>query len=93
MLNKIYGNYSVQGVAKTGRKGAFVSEDYEAASDELTVSPFAKEMAALAAQMRSIPDIRTDKVEPLKEQVQTGAYMPGSMNVAAKLVQAGILNL
>jgi negative regulator of flagellin synthesis FlgM len=55
--------------------------------DALSVSSTAQFMAAARAQLARIPDIRTDKVEAIKAQLDSDAYNPDGDAVADGLVR------
>lgn len=55
--------------------------------DALSVSSGAQFIAVAMAELDKIPDIRTDKVEAIKAQMDSDAYHPDGDAVADSLVQ------
>lgn len=88
-INDLQGVSKVNG-AKSRRWSSYGAEEATAAQDGLAVSPFAREMAAISAEMNKIPEVREDKVADLKNRIENGTYRPNLDAVAARLVWAGI---
>jgi negative regulator of flagellin synthesis FlgM len=60
------------------------------AGDRVSVSSDAKLVAEAAKAAEAAPDVRTDKVEALRAQVQAGTYTPNSQLIAQKMVQSEV---
>ena len=88
-INEVQGAAHVNGV-KSKRWGLQGAEEAALAQDGLAVSPFAREMANISAEMAKVPEVREDKVRDLKRQVEEGTYNPDLNALAARLVWAGI---
>ena len=63
----------------------------EGVSDGVQVSEFSKVLSRATAEAEKLPDVRVEKVEELRRQVQEGSYTLKLGAVAAGLVAAGIL--
>ena len=72
------------------KKGPFFEQDMNSAHDALAVSDFAREMASISAEMKKVPEVRNDRVEDLRKQIEEGTYQPDLKLVAERLVWAGI---
>jgi negative regulator of flagellin synthesis FlgM len=60
------------------------------AGDRVSVSSDARLVAEAAQTAQESPDVRVDKVEALRAQVQSGTYTPNSQLIAQKLVQSDL---
>lgn len=92
MIDKIHemqGLAAVKGI-KNRRFGVVAQEDMQQSVDGLAVSPFAREMANISAEMAKIPDVREDLVRDLKKQIENGTYKVDIDGLASRLVWAGI---
>lgn len=58
--------------------------------DRVSVSSDAKLVAEAAKAAEESPDVRVDKVEALRAQVQAGTYNPDSRQIAQKMVQSDL---
>jgi flagellar biosynthesis anti-sigma factor FlgM len=92
MIEKIneIGGVSGVGALKQKRGAAYDLEALGGAADGLAVSPFAREMANISAELNKVPDVREDRVLDLKRRIEDGTYEPDIEALAARLVWAGI---
>lgn len=60
--------------------------------DRVALSGKAKEVHSAAEQLKTIPDVRSEKVEALKARVENGTYSVDGKIVAARLLRESILN-
>jgi negative regulator of flagellin synthesis FlgM len=91
MIDKIHGIYGPSPVGKVNGKkhsGRSASEE----TDGVEFSSFAKELAKARVELKKIPDVRLDKVEDFKKQIQDGQYRPDMNKVAECLIRAGLLD-
>ena len=76
----IYGPTHVHGPQNIGAPHTNRTSKPEAAnsaapiSDELQISPAAQEAAHLVEQVNQIPDIRQDRVDEIRAQINAGTY-------------------
>lgn len=63
----------------------------EESGDGVQVSEFSKLLSRATAEAERLPDVRSEKVEQLRQQVESGSYALKLGVVAANLVAAGIL--
>ena len=88
-INDMSGVNAVGGV-KSKRAGLYGAEGVASGQDDLAVSNFAREMAAISAEMAKVPEVRENKIQDLKRQIDEGTYNPDLASLAARLVWAGI---
>ena len=55
-------------------------------SDSIRISKQGKEAAQIIDAIGKLPDIRTDKVDAIKEAVNTGVYKVDASKVARKMI-------
>ena len=81
-INNIYETYKkqsvakAQSVAKTGKK------------DEVALSEAAKDFQSVFKLLSATPDIREDKVNSVKERINSGTYNVKTEEVAEKILSS-----
>ncbi len=55
--------------------------------DELELSQRARDLQRVRAHLQELPEVRSDRVEQLREQIQSGAYHVPAEEVARKIVE------
>ena len=58
------------------------------AADEVTLSDTARQLAAARDAVKAAPDVRQDKVDAIKQQVDSGTYQVSARVLAQKMVDA-----
>ena len=58
------------------------------AADEVTLSDTARQMAAAQDAVKAAPDVRQDKVDAIKQQIDSGTYQVSARVLARKMVDA-----
>jgi len=93
-IKKLYGDvgsYSSQQLQETQRvaQDQSGSQAGQAAQtgDKVALSPEARLLATTLSTANSAPDVRSEKVRELKEQVQSGTYKPDIRKAAANLLR------
>jgi negative regulator of flagellin synthesis FlgM len=76
---------------KTQGKTAERSEEV-LTKDQVTVSETAKNIARLMVETSVLPDIRTDKVEELKNAINSGTYEVKGSEVAGKIIREALID-
>jgi negative regulator of flagellin synthesis FlgM len=87
-IEKVFGVSPVSAVKQ--RKSPVFGEALKSKDDDLAVSDFAREMANISSELAKVPEIREDKVQELKSQIEAGSYNPDLKILAERLVWAGI---
>jgi len=90
---KIWGGITgVSRIYDKQNKMGRVGEVHEAASkkDVLSISNNAKDYQTALKALKSIPDIRREKVEVLTEKYETGSYNVNGRDVADKIIKSVI---
>lgn len=62
------------------------------ATDEVVLSKEAQDVLALKEKMLKLPEVRQERVEQLRELIARGGYRPDAKDVAAKILQSGVMN-
>lgn len=60
--------------------------------DQVTVSDAAKNIARLMIEASNLPEIRADKVEELKNAINSGTYEVRGSELAGKLVKEALID-
>lgn len=61
-------------------------------TDTVNISDAAKEIQEVRKELDKIPDVRADKVEQLKNQIENGTYEIKSEEIAEKMLKDSLLN-
>ena len=61
------------------------------ACDEVILSSKAQELGQLQKTMNEIPDVRAERIDQLKQQIQAGNYHVSGTDIAQRLLQSGVL--
>ena len=77
-INRIYPTKSVGKPANVSRTA------YQ--PDQLSISSFGKDLQSVRAAVSNAPDIRTDKVDPIKTGIASGSYNVDNGDFASKLI-------
>ena len=81
------GSQKVGGVAPAPTSAAPAPVSASPAADALSVSSTAQFVAAARAHLAAVPDVRTEKVEALRTQLDSETYHPDPSAVADGLVR------
>ncbi len=73
-------------------KTAEKAENNAAKTDTVNISDAAKEIQEVRKQLDAIPDVRTEKVEQLKTQIEDGTYEVKSEEIADKMLREALFN-
>ena len=92
MIEKIAGQYSVDALAKAKAK-KFYAGGLKNETDAASFSAFSVELARVAGELKSVPEVRQDVVDDFKKKVENGEYHPPLEKIAHNLFLAGILNI
>ena len=68
------------------------AEKNVAKTDTVNISDAAKEIQEVRKELDNIPDVRADKVEQLKNQIEDGTYEIKSEEIAEKMLKDSLLN-
>ncbi len=73
-------------VSGTEAKGQVNEPQRQRQSDRIDISQRGKEVAAIIASLNSLPDIREEKVQALKEAIDKGTYKIDPVKIAEKML-------
>jgi negative regulator of flagellin synthesis FlgM len=68
------------------------AEKNVAKTDTVNISDAAKEIQEVRKELDNIPDVRAEKVEQLKNQIENGTYEIKSEEIAEKMLKDSLLN-
>ncbi len=77
-ISEIYGATSTRKISPQGTKAS--------AKDKLEISATAKHFQTALKAAKDSPDIRTEKVEKIKAQIESGTYNVSAEEVAKKMM-------
>ncbi|MFY9270826.1 MAG: flagellar biosynthesis anti-sigma factor FlgM [Candidatus Manganitrophaceae bacterium] len=86
------------GLKGTGEKGTVRSSGQSSekkegsASDAVEISGEARIYQQLQQQIASVPDIRAERVQTLREKIEAGTYRPSGEEIAEKLIRSTLLD-
>jgi negative regulator of flagellin synthesis FlgM len=80
-VSEVYGKH--KNVGKTDK-----SSDVPSKKDVLSISNEAKDFQAIMKAVKEVPDIRTDKVNELKDKYESGNYNVNGKDIADKLLHS-----
>jgi flagellar biosynthesis anti-sigma factor FlgM len=66
--------------------GITVDKRGKVSEDKLEISSRATEVTRLVDQIKAMPDVRAERVDALREMVETGVYNPSSDQIAAAIL-------
>jgi negative regulator of flagellin synthesis FlgM len=61
-------------------------------ADTVIISEGAKRVQEAQSQLRSIPDVRADKVAEIKRQIEDGTYEIKADAIAEKMIRGSLIN-
>ena len=59
-------------------------------SDNVTISEKGKDVSEMTLTLKSMPEVRADKIADLKERIANGTYNVSARDVAAKIVNTAL---
>lgn len=87
---KIFNNPNISQIMKLYNKSIKPSEktgEVTVSKDQLEISEKAKEFQVAMKAFKNLPEVRKEKVEDLKEKIQTNSYNVSGKEVADKLIE------
>lgn len=87
-MMRINGINNVSNVYKSNKAGkAYGLSSTSSQKDTFAISDFAKELQVARQAVENAPDIRQDKVDEIKKQLEAGTYNVTAAMVADKLIE------
>lgn len=86
-IDHILGIYKKQGV-KGANKPRKANE-----KDSLNISETAKDFQFAMNEIKKLPDIRTEKVDKIKQQIKSGTYEINAEKIAEKIYQSANIDI
>lgn len=80
-------------LASAARKAAKGQEPAPAArQDSVQLSPEAQKALAMKEKLAQSADVRTERIQELRRQIEAGTYRPDSRQVADKMLKARVFD-
>jgi negative regulator of flagellin synthesis FlgM len=83
---------NVQKVERPKEKAGGEKAEEVLSKDQVTVSEKAKEIGRLQLEVSKIPEIRTDRVEEIKNAITAGTYDVKGEAVAGKMLKEAVID-
>jgi len=61
-------------------------------TDEVRLSKEAQEVMSLKDKVTQAPDVRKERIEELRRQIEAGTYRPDAREVAGKMLKARVFD-
>lgn len=87
---RITGNPSIQNILKSYNKNIKKSDEVEKSgfkSDKVEISSSAREFQLAMQALKDIPEVRSEKVKELKEEINSGTYKPDAEKIAEHILK------
>lgn len=72
------------------KENKFKSQTMEKNSDKVVISKKALNIKDVEKELAKIPELREEKVQALKNQIQNGTYQVSARSIAAKIMNNGL---
>lgn len=83
--------YEKNAASQTKDTGA-TPQAAQGASEKILLSDLGKEVAKIHDQIKKTPDVRTEKVQELKQKIDSGNYYVSSDKIAGKILEDIVKN-
>lgn len=87
---RITGSPNIQNVLKTYGKNVKKTDEIEKTglkSDKVEISEEAREYQLAMRALKEVPEVRTEKVETIKQEIQSGQYKPNAEQIADQILK------
>ena len=64
------------------------TKNVRSGGDTIAISGTGEQMKSISASLKSLPDIRAEKVESIKNEIESGRYNPPSELIADAMMQS-----
>jgi negative regulator of flagellin synthesis FlgM len=91
-INNVPGPIGVYRQTGTRRVAAGQEAVRPGKSDEVTLSPEAQQALAVKDKIAQTPEVRQQRVEELKRQIQAGTYNPDAREVAVRMLKSRVFD-
>lgn len=89
---KIYNQPAIQQVMKSYGKTperTKVEKSGGMATDQIQISSQARSFQVAMKAIQEVPEVRQEKVEAIKQQIESGTYRPSAQDIARKMMGRG----
>lgn len=87
---RITGSPNIQNVLKTYGKNVKKNEEVEKPgfkSDKVEISSEARDYQVAMQALKDVPEVRSEKVNAIKEQISSGQYKPNAEQIAEQILK------
>ncbi len=87
---RITGSPNIQNVLKTYEKNVKKTDEVKKAelkSDKVEISEEAREYQLAMRALKEVPEVRTEKVDTIKQEIQSGQYKPNAEQIADQILK------
>ena len=87
---RITGSPNIQNVLKTYNKNVKKNEEVEKPgfkSDKVEISNEARDYQVAMQALKDVPEVRSEKVNAIKEQIDSGHYKPNAEQIAEQILK------
>lgn len=84
--------YEKNAAASSPAKDAATPQAAQGASEKILLSDLGKEVAKIHDQIKKAPDTRAEKVQELKQKIDSGNYYVSSDKIAGKILEDIVKN-
>ena len=87
---RITGSPNIQNVLKTYGKNVKKTEESEKTgfkSDKVEISTAARDHQVAMKALKDVPEVRSEKVNAIKEQISSGSYKPNAEQIAEHILK------
>lgn len=74
--------------SKKGKAESSASRVKSGGNDRVQISSAGEQMKTLRARLKELPDIRVERVQELKTQIESGSYNPPAEEIADAMLQS-----
>ena len=87
---RITGSPNIQNVLKTYGKNVKKTEETEKTgfkSDKVEISSEARDYQVAMQALKDVPEVRSEKVDAIKQQISSGSYKPNAEQIAEHILK------
>lgn len=89
---KIMNQPNIQQIMKSYSKAperAKVEKNSTVATDQIQISSQARSFQVAMKAIQEVPEMRQEKIDAIKQQIETGTYQPSAQDIARKMMGRG----
>ncbi len=91
-INKVTGAIGAYQHSGTRRANRSEGVGRTTRSDQFVRSDEARQALALKRKLADVPDVRKERIEELRRQIEAGTYRPDSRAIAARMLESRVFD-